>query len=318
MNTIFKLYYQAWLLLSIAGGFVLYELASSLRLPSLRPREAGERSVSWQLGEIGVAAATVVGIVLGFALMNQFLLRVTGAIIGAGMLFAISGGAVLLWRRTAPRPEEHTGNGALSWRWVWAAGVTAVLVAAFTYPVLATWNRTAGCAGHPLRLLEGSADCGQVFARRSLDGLVDFKQSNPDEYAAIEWLSELDGRPVIAQAVGQGYRWETSRISGATGLPTILGWQGHEEQWRGGNQETTPRAEDLVTLYTSGDPVAVQSIIEKYDVAYVLVSPIEWGAYTDMRILDLDDVLEPEPAFRQGDISIYRVKPSILSEVTRE
>ena len=32
MNTVFKLYYQAWLLLAIAGGFSLYYLASSWRV----------------------------------------------------------------------------------------------------------------------------------------------------------------------------------------------------------------------------------------------------------------------------------------------
>jgi uncharacterized membrane protein len=32
MNTVFKLYYQAWLLLALAGGFALYYLASHWRL----------------------------------------------------------------------------------------------------------------------------------------------------------------------------------------------------------------------------------------------------------------------------------------------
>lgn len=317
MNTVFKLYYQAWLLLSIAGGFVLYELGSGLRLPSLAPRGATDDGVNWNPGEIGVASATIVGLILGFALMNEFLLQVTGAIVGAGLLFAISAGAVLLWRTLVERPEAGAGPSVLSWRAAWGALAAAVLVAAFVYPLIATWNRTTGCAGHPLRLLEGSADCGQVFAARSLDGLAGFKLSSPDEYAAIEWLSHLDGRPVVAQAVGQGYRWETSRVSGATGLPTILGWQGHEEQWRGGNEETSPRADDLQALYTSGDPDIVQSIIEKYDVAYVFVGPVEREAYADLRILELDNVLESGPAFQQGEISIYRVRPSILSEVTR-
>jgi len=35
MNTIFKLYYQSWLLLSIAGAFALYELFRNLSLPSV-------------------------------------------------------------------------------------------------------------------------------------------------------------------------------------------------------------------------------------------------------------------------------------------
>ncbi len=317
MNTIFKLYYQAWLLLSIAGGFVLYEMASGLRLPSLAPRGTTHAGVNWNPGEVGVAVATVGGLIAGFALMNEFLLEVTGAVIGACLLFAAGTATVLLWRTLVERPETGPGPGVLSWRAAWGALGAAVLVAAFVYPFISTWNRTAGCAGHPVRLLEGSADCGQVFAARTLDGLRDFKVSSPDEYAAIEWLSHLDGRPVVAQAVGQGYRWETSRVSGTTGLPTILGWQGHEEQWRGGNEETSPRADDLQALYTSGDPDVVQSIIEKYDVAYVFVGPVERETYPDLRILEMDSVLEPGPAFQQGEISIYRVRPSILSEVTR-
>ena len=33
MNTVFKLYYQAWMMLALAGGFALYYLASRWRQP---------------------------------------------------------------------------------------------------------------------------------------------------------------------------------------------------------------------------------------------------------------------------------------------
>jgi YYY domain-containing protein len=57
MNTVFKLYYQAWLLLAVAGGFALYRLASASWGESWGPRP-------WRIGWGGA-----IGLVLAAALV---------------------------------------------------------------------------------------------------------------------------------------------------------------------------------------------------------------------------------------------------------
>ena len=119
---------------------------------------------------------------------------------------------------------------------------------------------------------------------------------------------------MVAQAIGQGYRVETSRISGATGLPTILGWPGHESQWRGGSEEQEGRPEDLEMLYTSTDTDEVRSVIQKYNVSYVFLGPVERETYSELAVAELDELFEP--VFEQGDVVIYRVRET-TGTVTR-
>ena len=55
----------------------------------------------------------------------------------------------------------------------------------------------------------------------------------PADHRAIEWLRQnAPGRPVVVEAVGGDYT-EHARVSTFSGLPTMIGWVGHELQWRG-------------------------------------------------------------------------------------
>ncbi len=306
MNTIFKLYYQAWLLLSIAGGFALYELARGWRLPAARVPERVRVDSSlgdWRTGELAVVAATLTGAVTGVWVTydTTVLLVITGALIGGALLFSLGSVSVLLWRAQ----DAGSGDGALSWRAAWGGGIATILIAAFVYPVLAPFERTNDFDDRP----------------RTLDGLAYLKRGSPDEWAAIQWLSERDGQPVVAEADGEGYRVETSRASGATGLLTILGWKGHESQWRGSDEPQKGRPEDLATLYTSTDADEVRSVVEKYGITYVFLGPAERAAYSQVAVPEMGDLFEqvyPEDPATQGEVAIYRVRSGIFSNVTVE
>ena len=92
---------------------------------------------------------------------------------------------------------------------------------------------------------------------------------------AIAWFfANVSGAPVIAEASIGPYRCNGSRISSATGLPTIIGWERHEQQQR--YPDTLPaRVADVKTLYTSPDPDEKAAILRKYNVEYVVVGDLE-------------------------------------------
>src|SRR5262249_36612089 len=93
--------------------------------------------------------------------------------------------------------------------------------------------------------------------------------------AAIAWLNaHVSGSPVIAEASIGPYRCNGSRISAATGLPTIIGWERHEQQQRYPD-ELPPRVDDVRTLYTSSDVAEKTAILRRYNVAYVIVGDLE-------------------------------------------
>ncbi len=96
-----------------------------------------------------------------------------------------------------------------------------------------------------------------------------------DDLGLIRWLNAtVRGTPVIAEASIGPYRGNGSRISSATGFPTIIGWERHEEQQR--DRLLLPaRVEDVRHIYTSAEPRAVQDVLDRYHVRYIVVGDVE-------------------------------------------
>jgi len=137
----------------------------------------------------------------------------------------------------------------------------------------------------------------------TLDDFDRIQRENPDEAAAIEFLHTApDG--VIAEAIGGSYRSEFARIATYTGLQTVLGWSGHEAQWRGGSAPQGTRNEDITTLYTTTRWDEAQAIIDRYDIRYIYVGITE---YSSMRVKEEKFRIHLKTVFQQGSVSIYEV-----------
>ena len=129
---------------------------------------------------------------------------------------------------------------------------------------------------------------------------------SPDERAAVRWLSDQSGprgRAVIAEGVGEEY---SSAASMATysGAATVLGWAGHELQWRGPLPELGARQTDLALLYRDADLGAIRPILDRYGVQLVVVGDVERKTYGEAVTARFDGTLPV--AFRAGSITIYR------------
>jgi uncharacterized membrane protein len=164
-----------------------------------------------------------------------------------------------------------------------------ILVVGLTYPVLGFPNKVNGFKP-PFGF--------------TLDDFDRVQRENPDEAAAILWLrSAPDG--VIAEATGNPYS-SVGRISIYTGLPTILGWGNHEGQWHGLSFQglLNQRKDDIETLYVTPDWQTTQSIIEQYNVRYVVVGNLERSSY---RVNEEKFNNFLKPVFQQGNITIYEV-----------
>lgn len=211
MNTMFKLYYQAWLLLSLVAGLAVYELIFN--------------------------------------------------------------------RERLPR----------RWQFSWAASAAVIVGLAALFPLGGTMNRVSPEEGAPF------------WRNGRLNGIAYYDR---DERAAIEWLrQQARGQDVvIAEAVGNDYSY-AARISAATGVPAILGWGGHEDQWRGDNGKARAgRFEDVTELYTTPDLQRAESIAAKYGVTYIYVGPFEREQYSQ----GLDKFTQLPVAFQSGGVTVYR------------
>lgn len=213
------------------------------------------------------------------------------------------------------------GVFALDYLWsAWRAGAKRALPAATTvayglllivallFPLYAVQSRSIEYRG-PAADATGAPQERQAA---TLDGLAYLQRYNPAEYEAIQWLrdnGEIDGRPpVILEAVGGQYSG-FGRISAATGFPTLLGWPGHELQWRGSDHPEPGRREPLVReIYSNTDLALVGFMLDQFGVDYIYVGDLETSTYGTAGIEKFRNRLDV--AFQNDRVTIYRWQPS--------
>ncbi len=115
-----------------------------------------------------------------------------------------------------------------------------------------------------------------------LDGQVWLKDNNLEDNEIIDYLNKNEkGQSVILEAQGDSYT-DYERISAFTGLPTVAGWWVHEWLWRGSSDIVGKRIPEVVTLYESKNIYETKSLIEKYQIKYVVISRLERQKYPNL------------------------------------
>lgn len=174
---------------------------------------------------------------------------------------------------------------------VWASVLAFLMVLSLYYPAGATLDRIA------------LSREGHSFQDNTLDGISYIMHQSEAEYAAITWLRDEAGPGNIVEAVGDDYT-EYGRISAATGRPAVLGWKGHEHQWRGNTRIFAGREEDIARIYQDSDPDVVRQLLDRYDVRYVYLGHRERAKYGIDRVPSAEGVLET--AFSRDEVIIYQ------------
>src|SRR5262249_60641286 len=132
---------------------------------------------------------------------------------------------------------------------------------------------------------------------------------NQDDRSAVRWLidqqRQAGGRIVIAEAAGDEYS-SGSRMATYSGASTVIGWVGHELQWRGPIAELGRREGDLHGVYHDAPAVGISPLLHRYHVPFVLVGDIERQKYGDEVATRFDGILPV--AFRSGGVTIYRAR----------
>lgn len=172
--------------------------------------------------------------------------------------------------------------------WRWAARVVWVVVIAsgLIYPLFA-FSETLDFSRTSNWTLDGNAWFGVYYA---------------DEQAAVEWL-ESAPYGVLAEAVGGSYTG-AARFATLTGLPNVLGWPGHESQWRGGGKEMGSRQDDLARLYRTTIWQEAQAVLEQYKIRYVVVGGLERSTY---KVSEAKFQTHLNKVFESGSVVIYEV-----------
>ena len=135
-----------------------------------------------------------------------------------------------------------------------------------------------------------------------LDGTLHPWYLNSEDRSAVNWLNTASPGPLV-EAVGGQYS-TYARISVHTGIPAVLGWAGHEGQWRGGYEEVGSRAEDIKKIYASTSWNETESLLKAYNVRYIYIGLLERNNY-DLNQGKFQQYLTL--VFQEGNVSIYEV-----------
>ncbi len=230
MNTVFKFYYQAWLLFGLAGSY---------------------------------AIVTVMG---------NFLAR------KAATELATDTTTVPFWARV--------GTFA-------CALLSLVLVlSGLFYPVMAIYSKTGG------------------FEREATFNSVAYlAQYSPAEWAAIEWVrANTPGDAIVLESKGSSYYSTFNRMSTVTGRQTLMGWDGHESQWRGKafGEMAQGRDQALETVYRGATPEQIAQTLTQWQIDYVYVGPSERSRYEITPQSERNLATATDLAFEMGDVRIYQ------------
>jgi YYY domain-containing protein len=141
----------------------------------------------------------------------------------------------------------------------------------------------------------------------SLDGNAHFSYLSPDEHALVDFLRNEPLGPLV-EAVGGSYTGY-ARIATFSGQPNLLGWPGHEGQWRGGGEEMGSRAGDIQRIYESSNWDETQALLAQYQVSYVVIAPLEMNTYAVNQAKFERNLAK---IFEQGGVALYLV-PSFQS-----
>ena len=140
---------------------------------------------------------------------------------------------------------------------------------------------------------------------RGLDGATWLQTKHPEQLDVINWLNKnIDRQSVILEAPGDSYT-EFNVISSYTGLPTVSGWYVHEWLWRGDSSFPQKRVADIDEIYTASDLVTTKTLLDKYNVEYVIVGVNERTKYPNLNELKFSQL--GKKTFISGDTTIYQI-----------
>ena len=150
------------------------------------------------------------------------------------------------------------------------------------------------------------------------DGAVPVEMDLGQDYEALIWMQDnIQGSPVVLEAWANLYRWG-SRVSVYTGLPTVIGWDWHQNQQRPGYGELiTKRRADVDAMFDPArDFASIRPLLDKYHVQYIYIGPLERIYYGDAGVAKFEqargrwaarDCVRPE---WRDDLSLC---PSVLT-----
>jgi uncharacterized membrane protein len=160
------------------------------------------------------------------------------------------------------------------------------------YPVMAIYSKTGGFERTP-----------------TFNSVAYLAEYSPAEWAAIEWVrANTAGDAIVLESKGSSYYSTYNRMSTISGRQTLMGWDGHESQWRGKafGEMAQGRDQVLETIYRGAPPEQIAQTLAEWQIDYVYVGPSERSRYAITPQSERNLATAADLAFEMGDVRIYQ------------
>ncbi len=270
LNTVFKFYYQAWAMWSVACAYAVYSILGEWAAETRAQFTPTVMRVRW-------AARGVLGVVLLLILATTELARALVIALIAVVLYAVTEGVfAFILAAASVEQERRPPLGPLAARLAFGGMIAVFVAAGLIYPITSVLTETNSFRPD-YTLAPGTPTDELVINRPDLDGERTMF-GLPDDEAAIHCLSEYvkGDDAVVAEAIGGSYS-QAGRVSALSGIPAVINWPPHESQWRGATfgEVAGSRQSDIETLYREPFLDGVKHIIDRYGVDYIFVGALE-------------------------------------------
>ena len=227
---------------------------------------------------------------------------------------------VLLSLASAYMLWQLIDRGLLRPRWTWLKrawlGVLVLLIgSSLIYTALGTQDRINFRFNPTSATLDGTS-----YMDTAVHVALGYEQTPPFQLKwdrdAIRWLQDnVSGSPVILEAhndtpVWAQYSW-SSRIADYTGLPTVLGWPGHQRQQREDyHYAIFERIDRVREIYDTTNVGRAQELLRQYGVKYVVVGELERRYYAHEGLQKFEDLAAKglmQRVYKNQGVSIYEI-----------
>ncbi len=235
----------------------------------------------------------------------------------AGILLSAVLAGLVIWS-VATVVGERRDLGRVTAAFSWKALFILLLALVAVYPLAGSWRKCHGFLPAWRAARMGYAESP------TLNGLAYIKKTNPADAAAIRFLNErVPGQPCLVETVGIGYNSWGSRYSIFTGIPALMGWDGHVREWVGHlpgmSQDITQRYQATESIFNTTDRDHAKRLMDAFGVRLVMVGPLERGKLDHRKSFSADGLAKFEGwlplVYRNPGVEVYYNPPGALPAV---
>lgn len=300
MNTVFKFYIVAWLLLGVASAAATLQLFDLFALLKKESKQATEASSIVSVEPTVEAIPAVAGI------------AATDTSPTPEPITPSSPHPPI----PAPSPAAPLDLTSLL-RAAFSVVMAVALFLALLYPAFAIPGKIKD--RYVPTMPSGLNGMDYMLQAERMDGL-EVQKNFPLkwDYEGIRWMQDnVKGSPVIIEegaARGNQYRW-SARFSIYTGLPAVVGWQWHQMQQRASIERNVveDRVIDVNAFYSTPDIEEAQLILRRYNVKYVILGEMERLFNANEGIPKFEQMVQEgslKQVFKNEGVIIYEVLQS--------